>query len=54
MSKNIHVKWKSTTCSWESIYMRTRKDWGNICPVTRVIPDKRHKPPKHKGRSWDE
>lgn len=29
-----------------------RKDWGAISPVTKVIPDKRRKPPKHKGREW--
>lgn len=30
-----------------------RGDWGAISPVTKVIPDKRHKPPKHKGK-WEE
>lgn len=32
---------------------KTRKDWGNISPVTRVISDKRRKDPKHKGRQFD-
>ena len=54
MSKNIHVKWKSKNCSFESIYMRTRRDWGNVNPVTRVIPDKRFKKPKYKGREFVE
>lgn len=31
-----------------------RRDWGAINPVTKIIPDKRRKPPKHKGRQWDE
>ncbi len=31
-----------------------RRDWGAINPATKVIPDKRRKPPKHKGRQWDE
>lgn len=30
-----------------------RRDWGNINPVTKVIPDKRNKKPKHK-KGWDE
>ena len=54
MSKNIHVKWKSKTCSFKSIYMRIRKDWGNVKPITRVIPDKRFKKPKYKGRKFEE
>lgn len=31
-----------------------RRDWGEVNPVTKVIPDKRRKPPKHKGRAWEE
>lgn len=27
-----------------------RRDWGAISPVTKVIPDKRRKPPKHKKK----
>lgn len=27
-----------------------RRDWGNISPVTKVIPDKRNKKPKYKER----
>lgn len=34
------------------IYQGIRRDWGNINPVTKVIPDKRRKPPKYKNR-WD-
>ena len=30
-----------------------RRDWGSINPVTKVIPDKRNKKPKHK-KGWDE
>lgn len=30
-----------------------RRDWGVISPVTKVIPDKRDKKPKHK-KEWDE
>ena len=31
-----------------------RKDWNGINPVTRVIPDKRRKKPKHKGKIYDD
>lgn len=31
-----------------------RGDWGAISPVTRVIPDKRKKAPKHKGRQFED
>ena len=30
-----------------------RRDWGGINPVTKIIPDKRNKKPKHK-KGWDE
>lgn len=30
-----------------------RGNWGAISPVTKIIPDKRRKPPKHKGK-WEE
>ena len=35
------------------IYRTMRKDWGEVNPVTKVIPDKRNKKPKHK-KGWDE
>ena len=35
------------------VYRSIRKDWGEINPVTRIIPDKRNKKPKHK-KGWDE
>lgn len=35
------------------IFMGMRKDWGCVNPVTRVIPDKRFKKPKYKGKEWD-
>lgn len=31
-----------------------RGDWGAISPVTKIIPDKRRKPPKHKGRAYED
>lgn len=33
---------------------KIRGDWGAINPVTKVIPDKRRKPPKHKGREFED
>lgn len=49
MKKSNKVK------SYVEIVKGMRKDWGAISPVTKVIPDKRHKAPKHKGRlaSWE-
>ena len=35
------------------VWQGMRRDWGAVNPVTKVIPDKRHKPPKHKGKEWD-
>ena len=35
------------------VYRSIRKDWGEINPVTRIIPDKRNKKPKHK-KGWEE
>jgi hypothetical protein len=35
------------------IFRGMRRDWGNVNPVTKVIPDKRKKKPKHKER-YDE
>lgn len=35
------------------VYRSIRKDWGELNPVTRVIPDKRNKKPKHK-KGWGE
>lgn len=36
------------------IYRSIRKDWEGINPVTKIIPDKRNKKPKHKGRMEEE
>lgn len=40
--------------SWVEIVSSQRRDWNGVNPVTRVIPDKRRKPPKHKGRDYGE
>jgi len=36
------------------VYRSIRKDWGVLNPATKVIPDKRNKKPKHKGREFEE
>lgn len=36
------------------IYRTIRRDWGEINPATKVIPDKRNKKPKHKERIEEE
>lgn len=45
---------KQKVKTYTEIFRSERKSWGQINPVTRVIPDKRHKKPKHKGREYDE
>ena len=34
---------------------RTRRDWGAISPITKIIPNKKKgQKEKHKGRQYDE
>lgn len=44
---------KKTKTSVE-IYQSFRRDWGAVNPVTKIIPDKRRRKPKHKNRAYDE
>lgn len=44
---------KKQVKSYVDIFRAERKSWGQVNPVTRVIPDKRRKAPKHKGRQFD-
>ena len=30
-----------------------RRNWGDVNPVTKIIPDKRNKKPKHRKR-WED
>jgi len=48
------MKRKAQVKSQFEIVRSIRGDWGSISPVTKVIPDKRRKPPKHKGRQYDD
>ena len=44
---------KKTVKTYTEIFRSERKTFPQGCAVTRVIPDKRRKPPKHKGREWE-
>lgn len=46
---------KSKVKSSIEIYQSMRKDWGNINPITKVIPNKKKNPKvKHKGKQFDD
>lgn len=47
MTKQKKVK------TYVEIFQGQRKSWGSVNPVTKVIPDKRFKKPKYKGRDWE-
>lgn len=47
------MKKKASVKTYVDIFKGERKSWGNVNPVTRVIPDKRFKKPKYKGRDWE-
>lgn len=36
------------------IYQTMRRDWNGLNPITKVIPDKRNRKPKHKNRAYDD
>ena len=36
------------------VFRAVRGTWNGVNPVTKVIPDKRRKAPKHKGKEIDE
>jgi len=47
-------KKKQRSKTWIEVFQSEHREFPQGCCVTRVIPDKRYKKPKHKGRSWDE
>lgn len=49
MSKNKNPKQKS----WVEVFQSERKTFPQGYCVTRVIPDKRNKKPKHKKREYE-
>ena len=43
---------KPTNSTYEAV-RKIRGDWGNISPVTKIIPNKKkNQRIKHKGRQW--
>lgn len=46
---------QKTTKTFTEIYMGIRKDWGEINPVTRIIPNKKayNRKRKHKNKDWE-
>jgi len=42
-------KTKAKAKTWTEVFQSERKTWGNVNPVTKVIPDKRFKKPKYKN-----
>lgn len=44
---------KKKVKSYVEIFQSERKTFPQGYCVTRVIPDKRHKKPKHKGREYE-
>ena len=46
-------KKKTKPCNSYEVNRSIRRDWGNISPVTKIIPDKRKKKEKHR-KGWEE
>ena len=56
ISKEVNEKKKNNEVANSSYEAnrKIRKDWGDIKPITRVIPNKKKNPRvKHKGRAED-
>jgi len=55
IDKKERLKMKKTkkTKTWVEVFQSERKTWGNVNPATKVIPDKRFKKPKYKGKDWE-
>lgn len=52
-AENMSKKKKTQPRNSYEVNRSIRRDWGDINPVTKIIPDKRDKKPKHK-KGWDE
>ena len=48
------MKIKKKVKTQVEIIKAQRGSWGSISPVTKIIRDKRHDPPKYKGKGYDE
>ena len=51
MSKS---KKKQQPKTWAEVFQSQRKEFPQGYCVTRIIPDKRRKAPKYKGKEFDE
>lgn len=51
MSKKVSGKKQPKT--WVEVFQAERKEFPQGYCVTRIIPDKRFKKPKYKGRDWE-
>lgn len=48
------MKKNDTPISYE-VNRKIRRDWGEIKPITKIIPNKKKNPKiKHKGKAWDD
>lgn len=47
-------KQKPTPKTWVEVFQGERKEFPQGYCVTRIIPDKRKKAPKHKGKELEE
>lgn len=49
-----NMKKKAENISYE-VNRKIRRDWGDISPTTKIIPNKKkNQKVKHKGRQYDE
>lgn len=45
---------KKNKKTWTDIFQSQRRDWGNINPVTKIIPNKKKNyKEKHKNKEWE-
>ena len=49
------AKGKNKVKTTVEIYQSIRRDWGNVNPVTKIIPNKKKlkRHPKHKGKFYE-
>lgn len=47
------AKKKNKPKTWAEVFRAQRREFPQGYCITRVIPDKRRKPPKHKGRDCE-
>lgn len=48
------MKKNDTPISYE-VNRKIRRNWGEIKPITKIIPNKKKSPKiKHKGKVWDD